>query len=239
MTTTPELDSILEWMKAHEDETNKAGMARFGIETRHAFGISIAQLKPLVKQYRKQHALALALWATGKHEARLLAALIDDPKQVTEAQMEEWARDFDSWDVVDQCCNKLFDKTPFTYAKALEWSARPETFVKRAGFVLMATLAVHDKKADEAQIAAFLPIIEREAADERNFVKKAVNWALRQIGKRSLSLNEQAIATARRIEQQESKAARWVAKDALRELTRETTQYRLRTPIRERRKAKG
>jgi 3-methyladenine DNA glycosylase AlkD len=232
------LNEILDWMRANENADNKAGMARFGIETAQAYGISIKQLEPLAKQHRKQHELAQQLWATGIHEARLLACLIDDPKQVTEAQMESWGLDFDSWDVVDQCCNKLFDKTPYAYAKAVEWSARPQTFVKRAGFVLMATLAVHDKKAGDEPFIHFLSLIEREAADERNFVKKATNWALRQIGKRSLSLNAAAVETARRIQQLDSKAARWVAGDALRELTNEKTQYRLRTPISERRKQK-
>lgn len=238
MTLSPDASDVLSWMAAHENPDNKAGMARFGINTERAYGISIAQLNPLVKTYRKQHALALELWETGWHEARLLAAMIDEPKQVTEAQMEAWALEFNSWDVVDQCCNKLFDKTPYAYDKALTWSDRPETFVKRAGFVLMATLAVHDKKATDDFIAAFLPIIEREAADERNFVKKAVNWALRQIGKRNLPLNVLAIETAHRIQQGDSKAARWIATDALRELTSESTQYRLRTPISERRKKK-
>lgn len=231
-----ELQTILDWMKANENADNKAGMARFGIETTHAYGLSIKQLEPLAKQHRKNHELAQQLWATAIHEARLLACLIDDPKQVTEAQIEIWAQDFDSWDVVDQCCNKLFDKTPYAYAKAVEWSARPLTFVKRAGFVLMATLAVHDKKATDEPFVHFLSLIEREAADERNFVKKATNWALRQIGKRNLSLNAAAIETARRVQQLDSKAARWVASDALRELTSEKVQYRLRTPISERRK---
>lgn len=233
-----ELQTILDWMKTNENAENKAGMARFGIETSHAYGISIKQLEPLAKQHRKQHDLAQQLWVTGIHEARLLACLIDDPKLVTEAQMESWSQDFDSWDVVDQCCNKLFDKTPYAYAKAVEWSARPQTFVKRAGFVLMATLAVHDKKATDEPFINFLSLIEREAADERNFVKKATNWALRQIGKRNITLNAAAIETARRIQLLDSKAARWVATDAIRELTSESTQYRLRTPISERRRNK-
>ncbi len=224
-----DLNGILAWMAERESPVNKAGMARFGINADHAFGISMADLRPFAKQYAKQHALALELWATGWHEARLLAALIDDPKQVTETQMEAWAADFDSWDVVDQCCNKLFDKTPFAYDKALAWTSRPETFVKRAGFVLMATMAVHDKKAPDDTFAAFLPIIEREATDDRNFVKKAVNWSLRQIGKRSLPLNMAAIESAKHIQQLDSKAARWIAADALRELTSEAKQQRLKT----------
>ncbi len=223
-----DVETILAWMAARENSVNKAGMARFGINSEHAYGIPMTELTPLSKTLRKQHALALELWATGWHEARILAALIDDPKQVTESQMETWAAGFDSWDVVDQCCNKLFDKTPFAYNKAVEWSARPETFIKRAGFVLMATLAVHDKKASDDMLIAFLPIIEREAVDDRNFVKKAVNWALRQIGKRNLYLNGAAVESAHRIQQLDSKAARWVAADALRELTSEAAQRRLR-----------
>lgn len=223
-----DVNTILAWMAQRENPTNKAGMARFGINAERAFGIPMVELRPLAKIYKKQHALALELWATKWHEARLLAALIDDPKQVTEAQMEAWAAEFDSWDVVDQCCNKLFDKTPFAYDKALVWTSRPETFVKRAGFVLMATLAVHDKTAPDDTFVAFLPIIEREAADDRNFVKKAVNWALRQIGKRSLPLNEAAIESAKRIQKIDSKTARWIAADALRELSNDKTLQRIR-----------
>jgi len=150
------------------------------------------------------------------------------PKRVTEAQMEQWVQDFDSWDVCDQCCMNLFRKTPFAHAKVVEWSGCEEEFVKRASFALMATLAVHDKKADNAQFEQWLPLIKREATDERNFVKKAVNWALRQIGKRNLALNAAAIQTATEIEAIDSKSARWIAKDALRELTGEKVQQRLK-----------
>ena len=163
------------------------------------------------------HQLALDLWASGIHEARILAALVDVPGQVTEEQMETWAADFDSWDVCDQVCIASFRRTPFAVAKAVEWSARPEEFVKRAGFVLMATLAVHEKKAPDALFLGFLPLITREAADGRNFVKKAVNWALRQIGKRGGALREAAVQTAQALRQSESAAARWVAADALKE----------------------
>jgi 3-methyladenine DNA glycosylase AlkD len=154
---------------------------------------------------------------------------IDDPKQVTEAQLEQWVNDFDSWDLCDQCCNNLIDKTPFAYAKAEEWSNREAEFVKRAGFVLMATLAAHDKKAGDDIFTAFLSIIEREAIDERNYVKKAVNWALRQIGKRNLSLNRASIETAQHIQAFDSKAAGWVASNALKELTSDAVQTRLLT----------
>ena len=143
--------------------------------------------------------------------------------------METWVKDFDSWDVCDQVCSNLFDKTPFAYRKAIEWSKREEEFVKRAGFVLMATLSVHDKKADNKKFEQFFPIIKRESNDNRNFVKKAVNWALRQIGKRNLSLNKKAIKTAKEIQKMDSKSARWIASDALRELTSEKIQKRLKS----------
>ena len=182
----------------------------------------------MAKEIGKNHDLAQPLWSSGIHEARLLATMIDTPKSVTEIQMESWVKDFDSWDLCDQCCLNLFRKTPLAHQKAVEWSARQEEFVKRAGFVLMATLAVHDKKAGDEVFIAWLPFIKREATDERNFVKKAVNWALRQIGKRNLTLNQVAIQTAQAIQQLDSKSARWIATDALRELTSEKVQQRLR-----------
>jgi 3-methyladenine DNA glycosylase AlkD len=168
------------------------------------------------------------LWESGIHEARILASFVDDPRLVSERQMELWVRDFDSWDVCDQCCSALFDKTPFAYSKAAEWGRREEEFVKRAGFALMAALSVHDKKAADAAFLAFLPIIKKGAADERNFVKKAVNWALRQIGKRNLSLNKAAIRAADEISKMGPKSARWIASDALRELMSAPVKKRLR-----------
>lgn len=182
----------------------------------------------MAKEIGKNHGLALELWETDVHEARLLACFIDDPKQVTEEQMERWATDFDSWDVVDQACGNLFDRTRYAYRKATEWSTRSETFVKRASFSLMAYLAVHDKKASDDKFEVFLPIIARESEDTRNYVKKAVNWALRQIGKRNRHLNELAIETARQIGEMKSSTARWVAADALRELTSEKIQQRFK-----------
>ena len=193
-------------------------MARFGIKTDRALGISVTDLRRLGREIGKDHDLALELWASGIHEARILASIIDEPTQVTQAQMEAWAAGFDSWDLVDQCCGNLFDKTPWAWDKALEWSERDEEFVKRAGFALMAWLAVHDKSASNASFAPFFPAIERASGDDRNFVKKAVNWALRQIGKRNATLRRQAVAAARRIAKQEARSARWIARDALREL---------------------
>ena len=206
---------------------NVAGMARYGINTHNTLGISIYTLRPFAKEIGRDHALALALWDSGIHEARILASYIDEPARVTEAQLERWVADFDSWDVCDQVCD-LFGQTPFAYQKAFEWSQRQEEFVKRAGFVLMAELAAHDKKAPDEKLAQFLPVIARESTDERNFVKKAANWALRNIGKRDRYLNDLAIETARRIHDIPSKAARWIAADALRELTGEKAQARLR-----------
>jgi 3-methyladenine DNA glycosylase AlkD len=200
------------------DPAAREGQARFGIQTRRAFGISVPKIRAIARREGKDHDLALELWASGFHEARLLAAFVDDPKAVTEVQMEAWAAQFDSWDLVDQCCGGLFDKTPWAYQKAVEWAGRQEEFVKRAGFSLMAQLAVHDKGAPDERFERFLPVIEREAGDARNFVKKAVNWALRGIGKRSRALNALAVETAMRIQANGSGSGRWVASDALREL---------------------
>ncbi|MCJ7751614.1 MAG: DNA alkylation repair protein [Armatimonadetes bacterium] len=218
---------ILQTLKSHYKPENIAGMARFGIVAKKAYGVPAPALRKLARQIGKDHALAQRLWASGIYDARLLAALIDDPTQVTEEQMESWVADFDNWAVCDGVCLHLFDRTPFAYPKAVEWSAREEEFVKRAGFALMAVLAVHDTKAPDAAFVRFLPIIERESDDDRNFVKKAVNWALRQIGKRNLALNGKAIAAAERIHKKDSRPARWIAADALRELRSEAVQKRL------------
>ncbi len=208
--------ALIERMKTMANPHNVAGMARFGINPQGTLGISMKDLRAMAKGLR-DHKMALDLWASGIHEARILAALVEVPAQMDEAQMEAWAADFDSWDVCDQVCLNAFRRTPFAALKAVEWAARGEEFVKRAGFVLMATLAVHEKKAPDEFFLSFLPIIEREAGDGRNFVKKAVNWALRQIGKRSPALREAAIQSALRLRQSSSAAARWVGSDALRE----------------------
>lgn len=202
-------------------------MARYGINLKNTYGISSYELQRLAKEMGKDHSLAQQLWASSIHEARILASMVDKPEMVTDAQMESWVKDIDSWDVCDQCCSNLFDKTKFAYQKAEVWSKREEEFVKRAGFVLMAALSIHDKKAADEDFLKFLPMIKRESPDERNFVKKAVNWALRQIGKRNLNLNKIAIKTAKEIRQIDSKSARWIAGDAIRELTSEAVQKRL------------
>ena len=221
-------ENILTELRSMADPEKTSGMARYGINPDKTLGISIPALRAIARRIGKDHALAEELWSTGVHEARILASFIDLPGQVTSEQMEIWASDFDSWDVCDQCCSNLFDKIPFADQKAIEWSAREEEFVKRAGFVLMATLAVHDKKAGDEKFIGFLPYIVRESDDERNFVKKAVSWALRQIGKRNRRLNALAIGTAREIQQKDSRAARWIASDALRELTGESVQNKFK-----------
>ncbi len=208
------------------DPSSVAGMARYGINVSGTLGVAMPIIRGLAKEIlaaypRKDpalHDLAGELWGTGIHEARILAGLIDLPEFVTPEQMERWALDFDSWDVVDQTCASLFDQTSYAVEKAIAWSERPEEYVKRAGFVLMAILAHKRHRLPDVTFIAFLPLIEREAADERNFVRKAVNWALRQIGKRNLSLRALAITTAEKILLMPSRSARWVASDALQEL---------------------
>lgn len=216
-------------LKSLTNPKNVAGMARFGINPDSTLGIPIPILRDQAKKLGKNHNLALELWDSGIHEAKLLAGFIDDYKEVTEQQMDSWVSDFDSWDVCDQVCMNLFDKTPSAYKKAVEWSSRKEEFIKRAGFAMMAVLAVHDKKAPDDKLSQFLPIIIREAGDSRNFVKKAVNWALRQIGKRNKNLNQAALKTAEEIlgesktvytegSELSRRARMWIANDTIREL---------------------
>ena len=232
------VDEVLAELTSRRDEKALAGMARYGIKVDDAYGVSVPEVRALGKRIVKElgrhdparHPFALGLWETGIHEARLLAGMVDLPEMVTEEQMEAWVSDLDSWDVCDQLCNNLFTYTHWAWPKALEWSGREEEFVKRAGFVLMATLAVHDKGAADERFLPLLAAIEREAADERNFVKKAVNWALRNIGKRDPALHEQAVETARRLAASGSRAGRWVAADALRELEGEAVRRRLGLP---------
>lgn len=223
-----EYDEVLAELQLLSDPAAIAGMARFGINPANCYGISMVKLRKLGKKIGKNDALATQLWHSGIHEGRILACLIDEPKEVTEAQLETWVKDFDSWDVCDQCCSALFQKTLWATQKAVEWSQREEEFVKRAGFVMMAQIAVHHKKAPDSHFEPFFPIIKREATDSRNFVKKAANWALRQIGKRNLTLNQKAIEVAEEMAQIDNKTARWIAKDALRELKSDKIQQRLR-----------
>lgn len=204
-------NDIISLIKSQANPLAIAGMAKFGINITNTYGTSVPALRAIAKKIGKRnHAIAQELWTSGIHEARLLAPMIDDPNSVTEKQMEEWVTDFNSWDICDQCCSNLFDKTKYAYKKATEWSVRNEEYVKRAGFALMATLAVHDKKADNKTFLKFLLLIKEQSTDERNFVKKAVNWALRQIGKRSLDLNKEAIKTSKAIQNIPSSSAQWI-----------------------------
>jgi 3-methyladenine DNA glycosylase AlkD len=206
---------------------NVEGMARFGIRAKKVFGVSKPKLDGIARLIGKNHSLGLALWDTGIHDAKILAGMISDPRLVSSAQMDSWVREFDNWDTCDGTCCHLFVFAKPVWTKAIAWSGRPEEFQKRAGFALAAYLAYRDKTARDSKFSRFLKIIEREADDERNFVRKAVNWALRNIGKRNRKLNEAAILIAERIGQRNSKAARWVASDALRELRSAGVQGRL------------
>lgn len=221
------LDETVRKLRSHANPNNVAGMARYGISPVNTLGVNIPTIRALARRVGRNHGLAQQLWDTGIHEARILAAMVDEPAKVTRRQMDRWAADFDSWDVVDGCCGTLFDKTPHAYAKAIQWSGSRREYVKRAGFVLMAQLAVHDKRAPDEAMLQFLPVIVRESGDERNFVKKSVNWALRQIGKRNHPLNAAALATAREILALDTRAGRWIARDTLRELTSDRVQRRL------------
>jgi 3-methyladenine DNA glycosylase AlkD len=219
---------IVGLLRKMASKRNRDGMARFGISVNGTLGVSVPKIREIAKDIGVDQEISLLLWKTGVHEARLLAGFVGDPTLVREKQMEMWVRDFDSWDVVDQVCSNLFDKTPYAWEKAVEWTARKEEYVKRAGFVLMACLSVHDKGAKDSDFDKFFPIMAREAHDSRNFVKKAVNWALRQIGKRNLALNRRAILAAKKIAALESPSAKWIAADALRELESDAVQKRLR-----------
>jgi 3-methyladenine DNA glycosylase AlkD len=212
------VDDIIEILKEHSNPAYLAGMTRFGVDNSRALGVKLPDIRKLAKMIKKDHALAQQLWDTGIHEARIMASLVDDPTLVTAAQIDAWTNDFYSWDLCDQVCGNLFDRTPFAITKAIEFSARDEEYVKRTGFVLMAEYAIHNKKAPNEVFMPFFAIMEREAWDNRNFVKKAVNWALRQIGKRNDALKVEAIATAERILTQHHKSAKWIATNALSEL---------------------
>lgn len=216
---------IIAVMRLRTSPADVEGQRRFGIKSDcEQLGVRMDFVRVLAKTHRRQHPLALDLWASRIYDARQLAALVDDPKQVTQDQMEAWVLDFDNWATCDNACIHLFRKTPFAFACALAWVRRKEEFVRRAGFALMATLAVHAKKEPDDRFLSFLPEIERGAIDERNFVRKAVNWALRQIGKRNARCRSEAIACAQRILSLDTKSARWIARDALRELCGKTRQ---------------
>lgn len=219
-------EDVIKKMKSLENPKAAKVRARFGINPDN-LGLTVTIVRGLAKEIGKNHNLALRLWESEIHDARIIAAHIDDSKQVTEDQMEQWAMDFNSWDICDSTCMHLFYKTQFAHEKIEEWTKRSEEFVKRAGFTLIASIAIHDKKLGSEKFDEFFSIIKREAVDERNYVKKAVNWALRQIGKRSWDMNKKAIKVAREIQKMDSKSAKWIANDAIRELTSEKVKRRI------------
>lgn len=221
------IKEMLRSLKAAGSPENVAGMARYGIVTQSAYGASAQAVRRLAREVGKDHSLAAELWWTGNYDARILACFVEEPARVTSAQMERWARDFDNWAICDGCCLHLFDRTRFAWPKAVQWSRRKTEFVRRAGFTLMAVLAVHDEQADDARFLKLLSLIEASATDERNYVRKAVNWALRSIGKRNARLNRAAIRAAERIHKLDSRAAHWIASDARRELRSAAVQKRL------------
>jgi len=221
-----ELKKVLSQLKSQARPETLPALSKFGINTEKALGISIPALRKIAKEHKKEHLLADQLWKTGIHEARILASMIDDPSQVHEDQLDLWVKDFNSWDLCDQVCLNLFRKTPFAFEKAIAWTEEQGEFVRRAGFVLIATLAVHDKKADNPRFSGLFSLIEKHSQDERNFVKKAVNWALRQIGKRNEKLCNEAIAVAERIKSQNSKSAKWIASNALAELNKRVSGFK-------------
>jgi 3-methyladenine DNA glycosylase AlkD len=220
-------EEIIKELEELSNPEDIEGRLRFGIKHKKTYGVRMPELRRIAKGTGKNHQLAEKLWNKGYGETKILASLIDDPKLVTENQMDTWVLEFDSWDVCDQCCMNLFSKTPFAYTKILEWSTRKEEFVKRAAFTLIAVLAVHDKKAANNKFEQMFPLIIRESTDNRNFVKKAVNWALRGIGKRNIYLNKKAIEIAMKIKDSDSKSAKWIASDAIRELKSDKVQQRL------------
>lgn len=209
---------VIQRLNSLSNPKNLAGMARFGINIKNTLGIPIPELRKLAKEIGKDNDLACQIYDSGIHEARILACYIGQPELVNKKQIENWVKQLDSWDDCDQCCSAFFDKTKGAHKLAMQWAKRKEEFVKRAGFSLMAVLAVHDKKAKDQDFLKFFPYIKKESKDERNFVKKAVNWALRQIGKRNSSLRKEAVKLAKEILEIDSSAAKWIARNALAEL---------------------
>lgn len=220
---------VVGWLKRRGSQAGRDGMARYAIPTDKAFGVSMRDIQALAKRIGRSHDLAGDLWTTGWYEARVLAAYVDEPARVTTAQMDRWCRDFDNWGICDTVCFVLFDRTPHAWSKVNAWAGRREEYVKRAAFALLWGLTVHDKVAGDAPFLEGLSLIERAAADERHYVKKAVNMALRAVGKRNAALNAAAVDVARRLAASAGANAQWVGKDALRELTSSSVDRRLAT----------
>jgi 3-methyladenine DNA glycosylase AlkD len=216
----PAVDDVLARLRALADPSRLPGMARYGIDAEHAYGVTVAELRPIARELRPDHDLAAALWDSGVHEARILASLVDDAALVDDAQFERWAAGFRSWDLCDQVCQNLFRHAAPAWSKAVEWTRRPEPFVKRAGFSLMAGLAVADKKAGDERFVALLEPLAAAADDDRPLVRKGASWALRAIGKRTATLRPRAVDVAERLRAAPGRGARWVGADALHELQR-------------------
>jgi 3-methyladenine DNA glycosylase AlkD len=227
-----EVASALTWLKRRSSAHNREGMARYGLYSKNTLGVSVADIRLLAKRLGRDHELALALWDTGVYEARMLTTFVDEPDRVTPSQMDRWCRDFDSWGICDALCFHLFDKTPHAWKKISKWSDARAEFVKRASFALLASVALHDKKAPDKPFLDSLALIERAATDDRNFVKKAVSWALRGIGKRNAALHAAAVKLSQRLTTSPHPAARWIGRDALRDLSTPATLRRLEKPRR-------
>ena len=228
-TVEDQVQSALKWLKSHSTKATLQGMARYAIPSDDAYGVAMKDIKALGKTLGRNQALASALWDTGVYEARMLASFVGDPAQLTSAQMDRWCKDFDNWAFCDTMSFNLFDRSPHAWAKVKQWSSRRDEFEKRTAFALLWSLTVHDKESGDAPFIEGLTLIEREASDQRNFVKKAVNMALRATGKRNRVLNAAAVATARRLAGSKNATAKWVGTDALRELTSPAVMKRLKT----------
>ncbi len=220
-------EHVLNQLKSYAQPEQLEGLARYGMAVQYRLGVKVPDLRKMARQLGKDHSLAIQLWKTGIAEARILASMVDEPWQLTEQQMDDWAADFDSWDVCDQVCMNLFDKTPLAWNKVREWSRREEEYVRRAAYALLACLAWHDKQAPDEYFIELIPLGKAGASDGRNYVKKTVSWALRNIGKRNRKLNRVALATAEELASMDSSAARWISRDAIRDLTSDATRRRL------------
>ena len=222
-----QVKATLETLQAMSTQRDRDNLTRFGITANKAFGVSMAKMQLLAKRLGRSHDLAAALWDTGWYEARMLTSFVDDPARVTSAQMDRWCRDFDNWGICDTVCFHLFDRTPHAWTKVAKWHNNREEFARRAAFALLASLALHDKRAPDERFVESLALIERAATDDRNFVKKGVSWALRLIGRRNRALNAEAVKVARRLSASPEPSARWIGKGALRELTSPAVTRRL------------
>jgi 3-methyladenine DNA glycosylase AlkD len=224
-----QLQNALKWLESHSSDRDRENLTRFAIHAKKFHGVSLTNIKVLAKQLGRSHELAAALWETGWYEARLLAAFVDDPALVTSKQMDTWVKDFDNWGICDTVCFHLFDRTDFAFQKVKKWSTRKEEYVKRAAFALLASLALHDKAAENDAFSECFPLIEKAATDERNFVKKGVSWALRAVGERNLLLNREAAAVAEQLAISSDPTSRWIGKTVLREFAKPAVVKRLAT----------